>query len=84
MQKQIRRCRVNSYLWLHGIENGRARSRFGWDGTVGQTAVIPYVSMIGKEPHSVLFLYAAVRMAAECRARILWQMVILDFRKVVL
>lgn len=75
---------MNSYLWLHGIENGRARSRFGWDGTVGQTAVIPYVSMMEKVRTACFFPYAAVRMAAECRARILWQMVILDFRKVVL
>lgn len=55
MQKQVRRCRVNSYPWRHGIENGKTRSRSGRDGTVGQTAVIPYVSMMGKGSRGALF-----------------------------
>lgn len=39
--------------------------------------MIPYVSIEGKGSRGVLFLCATVRMAAECRARILWQMVII-------
>ncbi|MCI8314838.1 MAG: hypothetical protein HFH74_07340 [Lachnospiraceae bacterium] len=55
--------------WHEAVTNGAAPSE--------QTAVIPYVSIEGKGSSNVLFLCAAVRMAAECRARILWQMVVI-------
>lgn len=51
--------------WHEAVPNGTAPSKW--------TAVIPYVSIEGKDSHSVLFLRATVRMAAECCARILWQ-----------
>ncbi len=54
--------------WHKAVPNGAAPSR--------QTAVIPYVSIEEKSSRGVLFLFATVRMAAECLAQILWQMVV--------
>lgn len=55
--------------WHKAVPNGTAPSK--------QTAVIPYYPLKEKGCVTSFFLCAAVRMAAECRARILWQMVII-------
>ena len=63
-----RGCMETRMAWYEAVPNGTAPSE--------RTAVIPYISIEGKDSHSVLFLYATVRMTDECLARILWQMVV--------